>query len=91
MHLSSDALFRTITVAHERWVAATLQIRENLATLRWDAPRPIDASKVGAVRAALVADQGKMPVATDPYFFGKQVCASLWKRKQTPITVWKCV
>ena len=48
-----------------------------LPTLTWDAPRPIDADKVGAVRAALVADQGKTPIATDPYFFGKQVSMAL--------------
>lgn len=50
-----------------------LQVRHVLPTLSWDAPRPIDADKVEVVRAALKADQGKTPVATDPYFFGKQV------------------
>ena len=57
--------------------AASLQIRESLATLQWDAPRAIDSDKVAAVRAALVADQGKVPAATDPYFFGKQVRAPM--------------
>ncbi len=50
-----------------------MQIHESLATIGWDAPRAIDADKVSAVRAALVADQGKMPTDTDPYFFGKEV------------------
>lgn len=50
-----------------------MQIRHTLPTLSWDAPRPIDADKVETVRAALKADQGKSPVAMDPYFFGKQV------------------
>jgi len=50
-----------------------VQIHESLATIGWDAPRAIDADKVSAVRAALVADQGKMPTDTDPYFFGKEV------------------
>ena len=50
------------------------QVHESLTTIAWDAPRAIDAEKVSAVSAALVADQGKMPTDTDPYFFGKEVC-----------------
>lgn len=66
---------REIWRAHELMVAAALQIRETLTTIQWDAPRAIAADKVAAVRAALVAEQGKVPVAPDPYFFGKQVRA----------------
>ena len=50
-----------------------VQIHESLTTIAWDAPRAIGADKVPAVRATLVADQGKMPTDTDPYFFGKEV------------------
>lgn len=49
-------------------------ISEALTAVGWGAPRGVDADKRAAVLAALQADAGKVPVAPDPYFFGKQVC-----------------
>ncbi len=48
-------------------------ITETLTTISWGAPRSIAADKKAAVAAALEADAGIVPVAPDPYFFGKQV------------------
>jgi hypothetical protein len=50
-------------------------IREALTTVGWGAPRGVDADKRTAVLAALQADAGRVPVAPDPYFYGKQVRA----------------
>ena len=47
-------------------------ISEPLTAVGWGAPRGVDADKRAAVLAALQADAGKVPVAPDPYFFGKQ-------------------
>jgi hypothetical protein len=49
-------------------------ITEPLTAVGWGAPRGVDADKRAAVLAALQADAGTVPVAPDPYFFGKQVC-----------------
>ena len=49
-------------------------ISETLTTVGWGAPRGVDADKRAAVLAALRADAAKVPVAPDPYFFGKQAC-----------------
>ncbi len=49
-------------------------VAEPLTTISWGAPRAVEAAKQAAVIAALNADAGKVPTATDPYFFGKQVC-----------------
>lgn len=57
-----------ITAAMFGW-----SITEELTTVSWSAPRTIEADKRTAVAAALEADAGKVPVASDPYFFGKQV------------------
>ncbi|MEW6284295.1 MAG: glycosyl hydrolase, partial [Candidatus Eremiobacterota bacterium] len=54
---------------------AVWELREELPTLSWTAPRPIDPARVESVRQALYRDMGKRPVATDPYFFGKQAAA----------------
>lgn len=50
-------------------------IREPLTTISWGAPRGVEPAKKVAVVAALNADAGKVPVALDPYFFGKQARA----------------
>jgi hypothetical protein len=52
-------------------------ISEPLTTVGWGAPRGVDADKKAAVLEALQADAGRVPVAPDPYFFGKQVW---WRR-----------
>ena len=57
-----------ITAAMFGW-----SITEELTTVSWSAPRAIEVDKRAAVAAALEADAGKFPVASDPYFFGKQV------------------
>jgi endo-1,3(4)-beta-glucanase len=56
-------------------VGAQWTMNEPLPTITWTAPRPIDASRRAAVGSALAADAELTPVASDPYFFGKQVAA----------------
>ena len=49
-------------------------ITEGLTTIAFGAPRTIkNANKLAAVSKALEEDAGLLPVATDPYFFGKEV------------------
>ncbi|MCE9577395.1 MAG: hypothetical protein K8W52_29875 [Deltaproteobacteria bacterium] len=56
-------------------VGARWTLTEALPTITWTAPRPIDPARKAAVAAALVADRDRVPVAGDPYFFGKQAAA----------------
>jgi endo-1,3(4)-beta-glucanase len=51
----------------------TWTMQEALPTITWSAPRPVAADKVNAVKAALAVDAAEVPVAKDPYFFGKQI------------------
>lgn len=57
-----------IAVSADRWVT-----RQPIVPTSWGAPRPVEASKREAVRAALMADQAAQPAAQDPYFYGKQI------------------
>ena len=56
-------------------VGASWTMVEPLTTMTWGAPRPIDDSKVEAVRAALKQDIAKEVVSKDTYFGGKQMAA----------------
>lgn len=57
-----------VGVTGSNWI-----LQEALPTISWSAPRPIAADKVDAVKAALTADASEVPVAKDPYFYGKQI------------------
>jgi len=48
-------------------------MREPLSPITWDAPKAIPADKLPAIKQALAADAAVLPVAGDPYFYGKQV------------------
>jgi endo-1,3(4)-beta-glucanase len=54
-------------------IGTVWSLKETLTTIQWNAPRPIDPTKVPDIRAALINDQNIRPGAQDPYFFGKQV------------------
>jgi len=54
-------------------VGSSWTLQESLPTITWSAPRPVAADKVDTVKAALAADASEVPVAKDPYFFGKQI------------------
>lgn len=60
------------------WGAGVLgeswDLSENLPTIEWYSPQPIDPSRIDTVRAALMEDVPILSTnAPDPYFFGKQV------------------
>jgi endo-1,3(4)-beta-glucanase len=46
---------------------------EPLSPIAWSAPSGIAADKVADVKAALAVDASLLPVAQDPYFYGKQI------------------
>ena len=46
---------------------------EDLTTITWDSPRPIDPAREPEVRAALAGDIGQAVWAQDTYFGGKQL------------------
>jgi endo-1,3(4)-beta-glucanase len=48
-------------------------MQESLITIDWYAPTPIDSSKVADIIAALNTEKNMPILATDPYFFGKEV------------------
>lgn len=48
-------------------------MREPLPPITWDAPKAVPADKVAPIKQALVADAKELPVAPDPYFYGKQI------------------
>lgn len=43
-------------------------------SIGWDAPHPINPSRLSSIRVALIQDvENALIDAQDPYFFGKQV------------------
>ncbi|NUQ76940.1 MAG: hypothetical protein HUU21_25685 [Polyangiaceae bacterium] len=69
----SDVKYPTLRGEMVGVVGGSWTLAETLHTISWSAPRPVAADKVDAVKAALMADASEVPVATDPYFFGKQI------------------
>ena len=54
--------------AGNRW-----DLRADLTTIEWDAPYPIKASYLGAIKSALNSDKNQHVNAGDPYFFGVEI------------------
>ncbi len=53
--------------------ADTWSMREPLPAITWDAPKKVPNERVAAIKAALIVDAAQLPVAPDPYFYGKQI------------------
>ena len=68
-----DVKYPTLRGEMNGIAGATWTFQEALPTITWSAPRPIAPDKVDAVKAALAADASEVPVAKDPYFYGKQI------------------
>jgi endo-1,3(4)-beta-glucanase len=71
--IAADVKYPTLRGEMVGVVGSTWTLSEPLPTIAWSAPRPVAADKVEAVKAALAADAAEVPVAKDPYFFGKQI------------------
>jgi endo-1,3(4)-beta-glucanase len=48
-------------------------LREQLTTIEWTAPSPIDPAREADIRTALAGDTGQAVVSADTYFGGKQL------------------
>jgi endo-1,3(4)-beta-glucanase len=72
---TTSLAFHTLRGALTGVEGSTWTMTLPLPTIGWTAPRPLAASRVAAVRAALLADASYAPDATavsvDPYFGGK--------------------
>jgi endo-1,3(4)-beta-glucanase len=68
-----DVKFPTIRGEMAGVSGAAWKFEEPLSTITWNAPSGIAADKVEAVKEALAGDLAEVPVAKDPYFFGKQI------------------